>query len=168
MSILILILVVVVLLALALFAVQKTPIPSPLNWIIQVVLIVLAIIGIAMGLTGSVTAIAEWAGEGVVLGMMAGVGLILAEVAFTMYLSQKITAGVSILTAAISICDQLGLFSVAEGCESEDDLRQITALGYKATQGYYFSPPLPEEALLAYLEAAKNRRAPTAAESRAR
>lgn len=74
----------------------------------------------------------------------------------------------SILTAAISICDQLGLFSVAEGCESEDDLRQITALGYKATQGYYFSPPLPEEALLAYLEAAKNRRAPTAAESRAR
>ena len=74
----------------------------------------------------------------------------------------------SILTAAISICEQLGLFSVAEGCESEDDLRQITALGYKATQGYYFSPPLPEEALLAYLEAAKNRRAPTAAESRAR
>ncbi|CAN7459702.1 hypothetical protein LJR164_003031 [Phenylobacterium sp. LjRoot164] len=44
MSILILILVVVVLLALALFAVQKMPIPSPLNWIIQVVLIVLAII----------------------------------------------------------------------------------------------------------------------------
>ncbi len=43
MSILILILVVVVLLALALFAVQKMPIQSPLNWIIQVVLIVIAI-----------------------------------------------------------------------------------------------------------------------------
>ncbi len=64
-------------------------------------LLLAAIIGIAMGLTGSVTAIAEWAGEGVVLGMMAGVGLILAEVAFTMYLSQKITAGVSILTALV-------------------------------------------------------------------
>lgn len=64
-------------------------------------LLLAAIIGIAMGLTGSVTAIAEWAGEGVVLGMMAGVGLILAEVAFTMYLGQKITAGVSILTALV-------------------------------------------------------------------
>lgn len=40
---LILILVVVVLLALALYAVQKMPIPSPLNWIIQVLLIVIAI-----------------------------------------------------------------------------------------------------------------------------
>jgi hypothetical protein len=44
MSILILILVVVVLLALALYAIQKMPIPSPLNWILQVVAIVIAIL----------------------------------------------------------------------------------------------------------------------------
>jgi len=44
MNILIFVLIVVVLLALALFAVQKTPIPSPLNWIIQVILIVIAIV----------------------------------------------------------------------------------------------------------------------------
>lgn len=43
MSILILILVVIVLLALAIWAIQKMPIPSPLNWILQVVAIVLAI-----------------------------------------------------------------------------------------------------------------------------
>lgn len=44
MSILVLILVVVVILALALYAIQKMPIPSPLNWILQVVAVVLAII----------------------------------------------------------------------------------------------------------------------------
>ena len=44
MSILILILVVVVLLALALYAVHKMPISSPLNWILQVVLVVIAIV----------------------------------------------------------------------------------------------------------------------------
>ena len=43
MSILILIVVVVVLLALAIWAIQKAPIPSPLNWILQVVAIIIAI-----------------------------------------------------------------------------------------------------------------------------
>ncbi len=43
MSMLILILIVVVILALALYAVRMMPIPSPLNWIIQVILVVIAI-----------------------------------------------------------------------------------------------------------------------------
>lgn len=43
MSILVFIVVVVVLLALALWVVQKMPVPSPLNWILQVLLIVIAI-----------------------------------------------------------------------------------------------------------------------------
>ena len=47
MSILILVLIVLVVLGLALWAVQKTPIPSPLNWMIQVILIVVAIVFIA-------------------------------------------------------------------------------------------------------------------------
>jgi len=52
MSILILILVVLVLLGLALYVVQRLPIPSPVNWIIQVVLVVIAIyvIGTRAGL----------------------------------------------------------------------------------------------------------------------
>ncbi len=64
-------------------------------------LLLAAVVGIAMGVTGSVTAIAEWAGTAVVLGMMAGVGLILTEVAFTMYVKEKITAGASIVTALV-------------------------------------------------------------------
>lgn len=43
MSILIVILIALVLLGLALYAVQKIPIPSPINWMIQLVLIVIAI-----------------------------------------------------------------------------------------------------------------------------
>jgi lipopolysaccharide export LptBFGC system permease protein LptF len=43
MSILIVVLVALVLLGLALYAVQRSPIPSPVNWLIQLVLIVIAI-----------------------------------------------------------------------------------------------------------------------------
>ena len=43
MSILIVIVVALVLLGLALYAVQRSPIPSPVNWLIQLVLIVIAI-----------------------------------------------------------------------------------------------------------------------------
>lgn len=64
-------------------------------------LLLAAVVGIAMGLTGSVSAIADWAGAAVVLGMMAGVGLILTEVAYTMFVAEKVTAGVSIVTALV-------------------------------------------------------------------
>ncbi len=52
MSLLILILVVLVLLGLALYVVQRMPIPSPINWILQVVLVIIAIyvIGTRSGL----------------------------------------------------------------------------------------------------------------------
>jgi RsiW-degrading membrane proteinase PrsW (M82 family) len=43
MSILIVIVVALVLLGLALYAVQRSPIPSPVNWLLQLVLIVIAI-----------------------------------------------------------------------------------------------------------------------------
>ena len=43
MSMLILIVVVIVLLSLAIWAIQKMPIPSPLNWILQVIAIIIAI-----------------------------------------------------------------------------------------------------------------------------
>lgn len=47
MSILVFTLVVVVILALALWAIQTAPIPAPLNWIIQLLAIVIAIVLIA-------------------------------------------------------------------------------------------------------------------------
>lgn len=43
MSILVLTVIVVILLALVIWAIQKMPIPSPLNWILQVVAIIIAI-----------------------------------------------------------------------------------------------------------------------------
>jgi len=54
MSILIVVLVALILLGLALYAVQRSPIPSPVNWMIQLVLIVIAIHGRASaGLQGA-------------------------------------------------------------------------------------------------------------------
>ncbi|MBO9707773.1 MAG: hypothetical protein J7521_06140 [Caulobacter sp.] len=43
MSILVVVLVALILLGLALYAVQRSPIPSPVNWMIQLVLIAMAI-----------------------------------------------------------------------------------------------------------------------------
>jgi len=43
MSILVVVLVALILLGLALYAVQRSPIPSPVNWMIQLVLIAIAI-----------------------------------------------------------------------------------------------------------------------------
>jgi RsiW-degrading membrane proteinase PrsW (M82 family) len=44
MSILIVIIIALVLLGLALYIVQRSPIPSPVNWIIQLLLVVVAIL----------------------------------------------------------------------------------------------------------------------------
>ncbi len=44
MSILITVIIALVLLGLALYAVQRSPIPSPVNWLIQLLLIVVAIL----------------------------------------------------------------------------------------------------------------------------
>ncbi|MBI1682212.1 MULTISPECIES: hypothetical protein [Caulobacter] len=44
MSILITVIIALVLLGLALYAVQRSPIPSPVNWLIQLLLIVVAIV----------------------------------------------------------------------------------------------------------------------------
>jgi hypothetical protein len=44
MSILIVILIALVLLGLALYVVQRSPIPSPVNWMIQLILVVIAIL----------------------------------------------------------------------------------------------------------------------------
>lgn len=44
MSILITVLIALILLGLALYAVQRSPIPSPVNWLIQLLLIIIAIV----------------------------------------------------------------------------------------------------------------------------
>ncbi|ATM00226.1 diguanylate phosphodiesterase [Aeromonas sp. CA23] len=49
----------------------------------------------------------------------------------------------AILTSAIVMSQKLGLKTVAEGVESEEDWRQLALLGCELAQGYYVSRPLP-------------------------
>ncbi|MGG5826190.1 EAL domain-containing response regulator [Aeromonas salmonicida] len=49
----------------------------------------------------------------------------------------------AILTSAIVMSQKLGLKTVAEGVESEEDWRQLALLGCELAQGYYISRPLP-------------------------
>jgi len=65
-------------------------------------LIFAAIIMMILALFGGVSAIAAFAGDAVVLGMMSGVGLILASVAWDMFEQEKRTAAVSIISALIT------------------------------------------------------------------
>ncbi|RJG15796.1 EAL domain-containing protein [Massilia cavernae] len=57
----------------------------------------------------------------------------------------------SIVTAVIRMAHSLGLRAIAEGVETEGQLRLLAAEGCDEIQGYYFSRPLPEQAMLAML-----------------
>lgn len=57
----------------------------------------------------------------------------------------------SILSAAVGICEKLNLNCVAEGIEDVDDWRLVRSLNCEFGQGYYFTPPLPVPKLLTYL-----------------
>ncbi|WP_229459102.1 EAL domain-containing protein [Massilia cavernae] len=58
----------------------------------------------------------------------------------------------SIVTAVIRMAHSLGLCAIAEGVETEGQLRVLAAEGCDEIQGYYFSRPLPEQAMVAMLE----------------
>ena len=58
----------------------------------------------------------------------------------------------SIVTAVIRMAHSLGLRAIAEGVETEGQLRLLAAEGCDEIQGYYFSRPVPEQAMLAMLE----------------
>lgn len=56
-----------------------------------------------------------------------------------------------ILAAMISLAKNLKLHTVAEGVETEEQLKVLKELGCDAIQGYYFSKPLPKEQFTEYL-----------------
>jgi EAL domain-containing protein (putative c-di-GMP-specific phosphodiesterase class I) len=74
----------------------------------------------------------------------------------------------SIVRAIISLAHSVGLQVVAEGVETEEQLRCVRALGCDHWQGYYCCEPQPAELFGAMLvDQGANRAAPTAALTRA-
>ncbi|WP_310599652.1 EAL domain-containing protein [Desulfobulbus sp.] len=58
-----------------------------------------------------------------------------------------------IVATIVAICQQMRLKVVAEGVETEEQLRRLEALGCHEAQGYYFSRPIPGDDVLKYLAA---------------
>ena len=57
-----------------------------------------------------------------------------------------------IVNAIISMADSLGLGTVAEGVETEDQRRFLEECGCREGQGYLFSRPMPAESFVSFLE----------------
>ena len=63
----------------------------------------------------------------------------------------------SIVRAVIDMADDLGLGVVAEGVEDRATWEVLAALGCDMAQGYYFSPPLPAENLIGWIDSLPHR-----------
>jgi len=61
-----------------------------------------------------------------------------------------------ITRAIITLAHSLGMDVVAEGLENPYQVEILAKLGCEYGQGYYFSPPLPESAVIPFLETAPN------------
>lgn len=57
----------------------------------------------------------------------------------------------TILESAISMGHRLGLTTVAEGIETQEELDLLRSLGCKYAQGYLITPPMPASALLGWI-----------------
>jgi EAL domain-containing protein (putative c-di-GMP-specific phosphodiesterase class I) len=56
-----------------------------------------------------------------------------------------------IVRSMIDLAHNLGLTVVAEGVESRDVWDQLVALGCNSAQGFFISPPVPYDAMAAWL-----------------
>ncbi len=70
-------------------------------------------------------------------------------------------ANQTIVAATIDLAHALGMRVVAEGVETVDQLEQLKAMGCDVAQGYYFSKPLPSEAIPSLLSSAFADNAPS-------
>lgn len=59
----------------------------------------------------------------------------------------------AILESSVSLAQKLGLRTVAEGVETEDEFQLVRELGVTLVQGYYFTQPLSAIALESWLKA---------------
>jgi diguanylate cyclase (GGDEF)-like protein len=60
--------------------------------------------------------------------------------------------GAAIIKAVVWLGKELGITTVAEGVETDEQLQQVRAYGCSEVQGYLFSRPLPVSALRKYIE----------------
>jgi EAL domain-containing protein (putative c-di-GMP-specific phosphodiesterase class I) len=57
---------------------------------------------------------------------------------------------IAIIEATVLIAKAFGLPVIAEGVETRDAAAEVKRLGCQIAQGYFFTPPLPEEELIAW------------------
>jgi EAL domain-containing protein (putative c-di-GMP-specific phosphodiesterase class I) len=55
------------------------------------------------------------------------------------------TAATGIIRAVIDLAHALGLPAIAEGVETQDEWRQLAALGCDGVQGWFIAMPMPGE-----------------------
>jgi len=63
----------------------------------------------------------------------------------------------AILATTVDTARRMGLDSVAEGIETQDECRMLHALGYTLGQGYWFGRPMPAHELAAWHDAWQQR-----------
>jgi EAL domain-containing protein (putative c-di-GMP-specific phosphodiesterase class I) len=75
--------------------------------------------------------------------------------------SEKRNGRLILLESIMRMADKLGLSIVAEGVETAEQLDRLMKIGRPVIQGYYYSKPLPYDALARYLVAPGSVRGPT-------
>ena len=61
-------------------------------------------------------------------------------------------AAIAIVRSIVALARTLGLYTVAEGVETAEQVEELRKLGVLYAQGFFFSPPLDLEATLGYAE----------------
>ncbi|MGL6379361.1 EAL domain-containing protein [Aeromonas hydrophila] len=57
-----------------------------------------------------------------------------------------------LLNSILTYANEADMYVIAEGVEEEDEFWVLKNLGVKYIQGYYFSKPMKEDAMLSYIE----------------
>ena len=57
-----------------------------------------------------------------------------------------------VLTGMVDILHKLNMGVVAEGIETEEQMKVMQDMGVEYIQGYYYSRPIPEDEFIAFLE----------------
>ena len=65
------------------------------------------------------------------------------------------TTSQTIVRSILALCHGMHMECVAEGAETESQVRFLQAMGCQLIQGYYFAKPMPKEQVQAYLADAK-------------